>query len=148
MKMSLLLSAIWWITLSSWHYNLDEAKLIAQREHKMILLNFSGSDWCGPCIRMHKEIFDSKSFTGFADTSLVLVEADFPRMKKNQLSTSQQEINNKMADAYNSQGKFPYTLLLDEQGKVVRAWEGFTGGKPEDFIEDIQNRLPSQHLSK
>ena len=148
MKIYLLLSSFCLFSVSNWHYNLDEAKTIAQRDHKLILLNFSGSDWCGPCIRMHKEIFDSKSFAGFADTSLVLVNADFPRMKKNQLSASQQELNNKMADLYNSKGKFPYTLLLDEQGKALMSWDGFTNEKPAEFIADIQNIIHSKDGSK
>jgi hypothetical protein len=97
---------------------------------------------------MQKEIFDSKSFIGFSDTSLVLVNADFPRMKKNQLSVSQQELNNRMAEDYNSQGKFPYTLLLDERGRLLRAWDGFTNERPEDFIVDIQNIIQSRSSSK
>ena len=92
---------------------MDEAKMLAQKEHKHILLNFSGSDWCGPCIRLHKEIFDSEAFQQFAETNLVLVNADFPRLKKNQLSASQQKINDAIADQYNSKGIFPFTVLLN-----------------------------------
>jgi hypothetical protein len=58
-------------------------------------------------------------------------------MKKNQLSASQQNLNNKMADQYNSEGKFPYTILLDDQGKLLRDWDGFTNEKPEEFIKEI-----------
>ena len=105
---------------SQWHYDLNEAKQIAQKEHKYILLNFSGSDWCGPCIEMHKVIFDNESFETFAQSNLVLVNADFPRRKKNQLSSQQQKLNNAMADQYNPQGKFPYTLLLDANGKILK----------------------------
>ena len=65
-----------------WHFNMQEAQLIAKKEHRYILLNFSGSDWCGPCIMLRKEIFDDPAFSAFADTTLVLVNADFPRMKK------------------------------------------------------------------
>jgi len=81
MKAPLTLTAMFWFSFSTWHYNLEEAKEIAQRDHKFILLNFSGSDGCGPCIRMHKEIFDASPFSSFAENSLVLVNADFPRMK-------------------------------------------------------------------
>ncbi|MFI5157044.1 MAG: thioredoxin family protein [Chitinophagales bacterium] len=147
-KIHLILTAICCFSFSAWHYNLDEAKEIARKDHKFILLNFSGSDWCGPCIRMHKEIFESKSFSAFADSSLVLVNADFPRMKKNQLSPMQQNLNNKMADQYNSQGKFPYTLLLDGQGKVLRDWDGFTGEMPEEFIREVQELIRSNHSSE
>ncbi len=96
-------------TAPDWHYNLTEAKEIARKDHKFILLTFSGSDWCGPCIRMHKEIFSSDDFIKLAASRLVLVNADFPRLKKNQLSSKQQDINNTMADQYNTKGLFPYT---------------------------------------
>ena len=124
-----------------WHHNLTEAQIIAQKEHKYILLNFSGSDWCGPCIRMRKEIFESDVFKQMADTELVLVNADFPRNKKNQPTPEQQKINDATADKYNPQGKFPYTLLLNEKGAVLHSWEGLPDESPEAFIEDIHNGI-------
>ncbi len=117
---------------------MDEAKMLAQKEHKHILLNFSGSDWCGPCIRLHKEIFDSEAFQQFAETNLVLVNADFPRLKKNQLSASQQKINDAIADQYNSKGSFPFTVLLNENGKVLKQWEGFPKMTPDEFVDDVR----------
>src|SRR5260370_38406268 len=93
-----------------WHYNMQEAKDIAQKEHRHILLNFSGSDWCGPCILLRKEVLNDPGFLAFADSTLVLVNADFPRMKKNQLSREQQQRNDDLAAQYNSQGNFPLTL--------------------------------------
>jgi thioredoxin-related protein len=129
------------LSVSDWHYNIEEAKQLAKKEHKHILLNFSGSDWCGPCIRMRKEIFESDVFQKMADTQLVLVNADFPRMKKNQLSFPQQKLNNTIADKYNSQGKFPYTLLLDANGKVVREWDGLPNITSEDFTIEVRNGI-------
>ena len=121
-----------------WHLNIQEAKEIAQKEHRHILLNFSGSDWCGPCILLRKEIFDDPAFSAFADTALVLVNADFPRMKKNQLSKQQQEQNDQLADKYNSQGKFPLTLLLDADGKVIKQWEGNPSVKSAEFSAQVK----------
>ena len=72
--------------------NLEQAEQEARKEHKLIILNFSGSDWCGPCIRMHKEIFESENFRQYANDNLIMVNADFPRMKKNQLPKDQQKI--------------------------------------------------------
>ncbi|HXB45085.1 MAG TPA: thioredoxin family protein [Puia sp.] len=135
----LLLSAI------HWHNDLDEAKQIARMQHKYILLNFSGSDWCGPCMRMHDEIFGAEVFKNMADTQLVLVNADFPRKKKNQLSPKQQEINNKIADQYNAQGKFPYTLLLDTNGKVLKDWDGLPNETPEAFTIEVRNGIYTNH---
>jgi len=122
----------------TWHYNLQEAKDLAKKEHRHILLNFSGSDWCGPCILLRKEVFDDPAFSAFADTALVLVNADFPRMKKNQLPKEQQQQNDQLADLYNSQGKFPLTVLLDADGKVKKEWEGNPGIKPAEFSMRIK----------
>ena len=126
---------------SEWHHNLNDAQRIARTDHKYILLNFSGSDWCGPCIRLKKEIFDNDTFKTMADAELVLVNADFPRNKKNQLSPDQQKLNNEMADRYNSKGIFPYTLLLNADGKVLRTWEGLPDETPESFIQNIRNYI-------
>jgi hypothetical protein len=76
-----------------------------------------------------------------ADTSLVLVNADFPRMKKNQLTAQQQQLNDAMADKYNSQGKFPFTVLLTADGKVLRTWDGFPGVSPEEFARQVKNSI-------
>jgi peroxiredoxin len=67
-----------------------------------------------------------------------MVNADFPRLKKNQLSKEQQKKNDMLADKYNSQGNFPYTILIDEQGKVVKAWEGFPNMTPEQFTGQLK----------
>jgi thioredoxin-related protein len=128
-------------SFTNWHNNLDEAKQLAGKEHKYVLLNFSGSDWCGPCVRMHKEIFDDPTFQQFADSSLIMVNVDFPRNKKNQLSKEQQALNDKMADQYNSQGAFPYTVLLDANGKVLEQWNGYPKEDVASFIEDIKQTV-------
>ena len=127
-----------WLLPPQWHTNLQEAKQIAQKEHRYILLNFSGSDWCGPCIMLRKVILDDPAFAAFADTTLVLVNADFPRMKKNQPSKVQQQLNDQMADQYNSQGKFPLTLLLTAEGKILKQWEGNPSVKPAEFSLQVK----------
>jgi thioredoxin-related protein len=135
----LLLTA--WLAAYGWHYNLDEARQLAKDQHKHILLNFSGSDWCAPCILLRRQIFDNPDFLLMADTSLILVNADFPRSKKNQLTAEQQALNNSMADKYNSQGKFPYTLLLNADGKIMKTWEGFPNEKPADFVLEVRTLI-------
>lgn len=123
---------------TNWLHNLDDAQAIARKENKYIILNFSGSDWCGPCIRMHKEIFDSEAFQDFAKDKLVLVNADFPRLKKNRLPKDQQSINDQLADRYNHEGKFPYTVLLNADGKVLKDWEGYPRNGMESFMQDLK----------
>jgi thioredoxin-related protein len=121
-----------------WYYNFEEAKKIAQKEHKYILLNFSGSDWCGPCIRMHKDILETETFATFATKNLVMVNVDFPRLKKNQLSAVQQKVNDGIAERYNSQGIFPLTVLLTESGKILTQWEGYPKATTSQFVDEIK----------
>lgn len=136
----LLLSILFIVHLQgtqSWITNANDAFSKAKTEHKYVLLNFSGSDWCGPCIRMHEEIFGNKSFTGMATENLILLNADFPRQKKNRLSAQQQKQNDQLADKYNPNGLFPYTLLLDEKGNVLASWDGFPKEGAESFAQDV-----------
>ncbi|MEQ1677449.1 MAG: thioredoxin family protein [Chitinophagaceae bacterium] len=136
--LSIFLPGLFFIATFTWETDFSAAKQKAQQEHKLILLNFSGSDWCGPCIRMHKEMFENSLFKTYADSNLVLANADFPRLKKNQLSKEQQKKNDKLADKYNSQGSFPLTLLLDADGKVIRTWEGYPDLTPEQFTSQLK----------
>jgi len=131
-----------WLTAflpSQWHVNMQEAMQLAQKEHRYILLNFSGSDWCGPCILLRRDVLDAPAFTAFADTTLVLVNADFPRMKKHQLSKEQQQQNDHLADQYNPQGKFPLTILLNANGKIIQQWEGNPSLTPAEFTARLQS---------
>lgn len=124
-----------------WHVHMEEAQEIARKEHRHILLNFSGSDWCGPCILLRREVFDAPEFQTLADSSLVLVDADFPRNKKDQLSKEQQLANDRLADKYNPKGKFPLTLLLTADGKILRTWEGNPGWKPAEFAGMVRQAI-------
>ena len=126
-------------SFDKWHTDLETAKKIAQEKDRYILLNFSGSDWCIPCIRLHKEVFGSEAFEKFADSSLVLLNADFPRTKKNQLSKDLQRKNDALAEQYNPTGQFPLTLILTPEGKVVRSWEGYPKNNADLFINEIKS---------
>lgn len=114
-----------------WEPDFENAKKIAREKHELILLNFSGSDWCGPCITLRKDYIESEEFQNMAKSNLVLVNADFPRKKKNQLSAEQVKRNEALAEKYNKDGLFPYTLLLNADGKVLKTWKG----KPEATVE-------------
>ena len=127
------------LTDNTWENDYSIAKAKATESHKFILINFSGSDWCGPCIRTHKEIFEKEAFMKYADSNLVLLRADFPRLKKNQLSAEQLKKNNDLAILYNSEGDFPLTVLLDENGKVIKEWKGFPNVSPEAFVKEVEN---------
>jgi thioredoxin-related protein len=109
-----------------WTTDFSKAITEASAKNKYILLNFSGSDWCGPCMKLKKEILDSQDFLKFADAKLVLVRADFPRSKKNRLSPELTKHNEALAEKYNKEGKFPLTVLIDSEGNVVKSWDGYT----------------------
>jgi thioredoxin-related protein len=125
----------------SWYTNMEEAQELARKEHRHVLLNFSGSDWCGPCILLRKDVLDQPAFIQLADSELILVNADFPRKKKNQITREQQKSNDQLADRYNPQGQFPLTLLLTAEGKVLKKWEGNPGISPELFSKQIQGAI-------
>lgn len=73
-----------------------------------------------------------------ADTTLIMVNADFPRNKKNQLERRVQQQNESLADKYNPGGKFPYTVLLNADGKVIASWDGYPKTDAAHFTEDIK----------
>ncbi|MEO8885129.1 MAG: thioredoxin family protein [Mucilaginibacter sp.] len=132
------------ITNVTWMGDFNQATAEATKTHKLILINFSGSDWCGPCIRERKEILEKEAFEKYASDHLVLVRADFPRQKKNQLSKEQTKLNEALADKYNPDGKFPYTLLVNEHGKILKQWDGFPDVSPEEFVEQIAEFIPTK----
>lgn len=148
--MKLLICSLFLLTTSfvspntEWGHNFKEATQLAHKEHKLILINFSGSDWCGPCIKLHKEVFVMEDFVKLAKEQLILINADFPRYKKNQLPVAQQKLNEELAEKFNSRGLFPYTVLVDENGNMIKDWEGFPAD-PANFIAEIQESINNQH---
>ena len=142
MKAFVLIAAIAIVTSGDWLNDFDKAKKIASEQEKLILLNFSGSDWCAPCVKMKRQVFDTHEFQSYAEENLVLVKADFPRQKKNQLDPKQKQHNEKLAERYNPNGKFPLTLLLNADGNVIREWDGYTGASPTEFVTQL---TPSSH---
>lgn len=121
-----------------WEPNFETAKKNATEQHKLILLNFSGSDWCGPCIRMHSEILADPNFLKMASLNLVMVNADFPRSKKKQPLGTIKKQNESLADKYNPQGKFPFTVLLDANGKILKTYEGLPAQTAVQFTNEVE----------
>lgn len=137
-RITLICLAFLAMSFTGWQTDFEAAKQTAKDKHQLILLNFSGSDWCGPCMRMRKEIFENKAFSDMADSSLVLVNADFPRSKKNQLDKKLTAQNEALADRYNPEGKFPFTLLLDANGKVLKTWDGLPKENASRFAAQLK----------
>nr|WP_288833432.1 thioredoxin family protein [uncultured Flavobacterium sp.] len=121
-----------------WKSNFDEAKKEAVNENKNILLVFSGSDWCAPCIKLDNVVWKSEVFKSESEKNWVIYKADFPKKKANQLSVEQTESNNKLAEKYNRNGSFPLVILLDKTGKVI-GMTGFKNISATDYIQLIHS---------
>lgn len=117
----------------NWKTNFEEAKIEATKENKNILLVFSGSDWCAPCMKLENVVWKSDAFQAEAAKSWVIYKADFPKKKANQLSSELSERNNKLAEKYNKNGSFPLVVLLDKSGKII----GMTGFKNVSAVDYI-----------
>ena len=123
-----------------WKKDFETAKEIAQKENKYILLNFSGSDWSGPCKKLKKTHFSDTAFLNFAERNLILVNIDFPKNMKD-ISSEQNTKNEAIADQLNKDGEFPMTLLLDKTGAVIEKWSGPIPGKTSDFISHLNSYI-------
>lgn len=137
MKKSLAIILFFMLTFGysqNWKTNFEEAQKEAMEQNKNILLVFSGSDWCAPCIKLDNIVWKSDAFKLEAEKNWVIYKADFPKKKANQLSPELAESNNKLAEKYNRNGSFPLVILLDKTGKVI----GMTGFKNISASEYIQ----------
>ncbi|MBM6500152.1 thioredoxin family protein [Flavobacterium macrobrachii] len=117
---------------------LQNSLVKAKQEHKKVLLYFSGSDWCAPCIKFKKTFIQNEAFQSFASENLIVVNADFPRLKKNALSAEQTTENEKLADKYNANGIFPLVLVLDENGKILKKWEKIPDETIDTFLAQLK----------
>lgn len=120
-----------------WLTNIEEAKAKATAENKTIVLVFSGSDWCAPCIKLDKNVWQSEEFKAYADEKLVLVRADFPKKKANVLPEALQNSNKALAENYNQEGYFPLVVVLNAQGKVI-AKKGYENQNAAKYVAELQ----------
>jgi len=138
------ISFIFILLLSSLSYSQDwqtsyERSLIkAKNENKKIILVFQGSDWCGPCIKLSQEIWSSDYFINYSNKKFVMLQADFPRKKKNFLSDEQQNSNNLLAEKYNPNGYFPFVVIIDKNENLLGEM-GYKKTTPENFIKIIES---------
>lgn len=124
----------------------DQAKKEAAEKKELIVLNFSGSDWCVPCIKLHKNIIETEAFQKLiSDNAVIYLNADFPRSKKKQPTQAVKKENAELADQYNPNGIFPYTLLLDAEGKILKTWEGLPAQSADAFTGEIRNFYNKKH---
>jgi thioredoxin-related protein len=120
---------------ASWLTDIKTAQDQARSQNKLILVNFTGSDWCGWCIRLKSEVFSKPEFAGFASENLVLLEIDFPRQKP--MPAEVKKANGKLADQYKV-GGYPSVHVLDADGKSL-GQTGYLPGGPKAFVEKIKS---------
>ena len=96
----------------NWHTDLSKAVSISINEKKPIMLFFTGSDWCGWCMRLKKEVFNHEKFKIWSDDKIILVELDFPRRKK--LETNILNQNRELARIFGVSG-YPTCWLVKPQ---------------------------------
>ena len=106
---------------SAWETDYKKAQDEAKANHKLILLNFTGSDWCGWCIQLDKAILSKPQFKDYATKNLILVELDFPRRKAQPVELRKQ--NQELAERYQVEG-FPTLVVLNGDGKTVWRYDG------------------------
>jgi protein disulfide-isomerase len=106
----------------------------AKKEHKLLVLDFTGSDWCVWCKRTDKEVFSTQKFKDYADKNLVLVKVDFPRSVAQTDEVKAQ--NARLQEKYGVEG-FPTLIVLDAGENVVAKQVGYAEGGPDAFIAQL-----------
>jgi len=117
-----------------WLTSLPEAKALAKKENKLILMDFTGSDWCGWCKKLDAETFSKPEFADYAGKNLVLVEVDFPAKK--QQSDEVKKANKALQEKYDVNG-YPTLILLKPDGTMLWKQPGYLAGGPSAMIATL-----------
>jgi thiol:disulfide interchange protein len=127
-------------TPEGWTTDLEKAFEKAKAEKKAVLVEFTGSDWCPPCIAMRKNVFSKKEFVDAASKKYVLVELDFPNG-----DAAVKEKNQPYADKYKIEG-FPTVILFSAEGKEFTRFYASEFPKTDLFIAHINQALEKKDL--
>jgi len=127
-------------TPEGWSTDLAKAFAKAKAEKKSVLVEFTGSDWCPPCIAMRKNVFSKKEFITAAAKKYILVELDFPKGDKDLA-----EKNQPLAEKYKIEG-FPTVILFTPEGKEFARFFASQFPKIEDFLKHLDEALEKKDL--
>ncbi|MBI3853754.1 MAG: thioredoxin family protein [Verrucomicrobia bacterium] len=120
---------------AEWLTDLPQAQAKAKAENKLVLMDFTGSDWCGWCIKFNKEVLATPEFAEYAAKNLVLVELDFPRKK--QQPAQLKRANKALQVKYKVDG-FPTFVVLNSAGNQIGKQVGYSEGGPKAFIAKLE----------
>ncbi|MBL4848642.1 MAG: thioredoxin family protein [Planctomycetes bacterium] len=120
-----------------WQTNYDAAVALSRKTGKPILADFTGSDWCGWCIRLKKEVFNTSEFKAWAKENVILLEVDFPSRAPQSDALKKQ--NKALAEKYSIEG-FPTVLMLDADGTLIGT-TGYVKGGPKAWIVEGEKAL-------
>lgn len=118
----------------AWMTDLPKAQAQAKTEKKLVMLDFTGSDWCGWCIKLNKEVFNTPEFIEYAKKNVVPVEVDFPNKKKQ--TAELKKANDALQAKYGIKG-YPTIVVLNGDGKKVGQL-GYMKGGPKAFIAELE----------
>lgn len=121
----------------TWHTNWESAAKESKKTGKPILIDFTGSDWCGWCIKLHDEVFSKPEFKTWAAENVVLLELDFPRKKKQ--SAAVKKANTELAQKYNVEG-FPTVVFAQADGKELGRF-GYAKGGPTVWTKEAETKF-------
>ena len=119
-----------------WVSDYDAAVKIAKREGKDLLIDFTGSDWCSWCIKLHDEVFSKEAFLAYATENYVLVALDFPHKEAAKSRVPNPDRNQELAQMYEISG-FPTVLLMTADGDLFGR-TGYAPGGPEAYVKHLQ----------
>ena len=132
----LAVTALWRVNAAeTWLTDLPKAEAQAKTENKIVLMDFTGSDWCSWCIKFKQEVLDTPEFQAYAAKNVVLVELDFPSKKV--LPDGLKKTNAALKDQYNING-YPTLVVLDKSGKEIGRQVGYSEGGPKVFIVKLE----------
>lgn len=123
-----------------WLGNYKEALDSAKAQNKPLLIYFSGSDWCKPCVVLEKEVFHTDTFQNYAKENLILLRADFPRYMKTKLSKELVAHHKKLAKKYNKKNLFPLVVIVNPKEKVLLE-SGYRKNTAAEYINYLEANI-------
>lgn len=143
MRHALRLMVLWLFATGAaygeWLTDYDAALRESASKGRPVLIDFTGSDWCGWCIKLDREVFATREFRDYAASRFVLLKLDFPRGKRQK--AEEKAKNEALASKYGVEG-FPTVLIVDSTGKVLKK-TGYVPGGPQAFIKQISDVAPT-----